>query len=69
MLLKAVHESLDVLFIVEPVLLVLLDLILRLTELLIELLDVLLRMHHLAVVSELFQVFSHCFIELASLPN
>lgn len=69
MLLKAVHESLNVLFIVEPVLLVLLDLILRLTELFVELLDVLLRMHHLAVVSELLQVFSHCFIKLASLPN
>lgn len=69
MLLEAVHECLNILFIVEPILLVLLNLILRLTELLVELFDVLLRMHHLTVVSELLQVFSDCLIELAGFPN
>ena len=65
MLFKAIHKSLNILFIVEPIFLVLLNLILSLTELFVELLDVLLRMHHLAVVGKLFKIFSDRLIELS----
>jgi hypothetical protein len=69
MLLEAIHECLNILFVVEPILLVLLDLILGFTQLFVEFLDILLWMHHLTVISKLFKIFSDCLIEFAGFSD
>jgi hypothetical protein len=69
MLFEAIHKSLNILFVVEPIFLVLLDLILGLTKLFVEFLDILLRMHHLTVVGKLFKIFSDCLIEFAGFSD
>ena len=56
-------------FIVEPIFLVLLDLILCLTELFVEFLDILLRMHHLTVIGKLFKIFSDGLVKFAGFSN
>lgn len=69
MLLETIHECLNILFVVEPILLVLLDLILGFTELFVEFLDILLWVHHLTVIGKLFKIFSDGFIEFAGFSN
>jgi hypothetical protein len=69
MLLKAIHECLNILFVVEPILLVLLDLILGFTQLFVEFLDILLWMHHLTVIGKLFKIFSDGLIEFAGFSD
>ena len=56
-------------FIVEPIFLVLLDLILGLAELFVEFLDILLRMHHLTVIGKLFKIFSDGLVKFAGFSN
>ena len=56
-------------FIVEPIFLVLLDLILGLTKLFVEFLDILLWMHHLAVIGKLFKIFSDGLVKFAGFSN
>jgi hypothetical protein len=69
MLLEAIHECLNILFVVEPILLVLLDLILGFTQLFVEFLDILLWMHHLTVISKLFKIFSDGLVEFAGFSD
>jgi hypothetical protein len=69
-LFKRIHKQSDVVLVVDPVLLELLDLILSLTERLIELLDVLLRMEQLLVaVGELLQILGYCVIKLSGFSH
>ena len=56
-------------FIVEPIFLVLLDLILGLTKLFVEFLDILLWMHHLAVIGKLFKIFSDGLVKFAGFSD
>lgn len=56
-------------FIVEPIFLVLLDLILGLTKLFVEFLDILLWMHHLAVIGKLFKIFSYSLVKFAGFSD
>ena len=69
MLLEAIHECLNILFVVKPILLVLLDLILGLTQLFVEFLDILLWMHHLTVICKLFKIFSDGLVEFAGFSD
>ena len=69
MLLEDIHECLNILFIVEPIFLVLLDLILGFAELFIEFLDILLWMHHLTVIGKFFKIFSDCLVEFAGFSD
>jgi hypothetical protein len=68
-LLQALHQDLNIGLVVEPVLFVLLHLILGFTQLLVEFLDILLRVHELAVIGELFKIFSDCLIELTGFTD
>jgi hypothetical protein len=68
-LLQALHQNLNIGLVVEPVLFVLLHLILGFTQLLVEFLDILLRVHELAVIGELFKIFSDCLIKLTGFTH